>query len=120
MLCVRATCVVDARAPTRSLRKKGGTTLDIRDMAASYSSIVRYSCSTRMRTPINLAFGSWPLREVQQFVLVRTLHLALCLFEGSNNDDTTVQYASDNLTPIELLHVHRMWEGERVANESFS
>ena len=26
--------------------KKGGTTLDIRDVAASYSSIVRYSCST--------------------------------------------------------------------------
>ena len=25
--------------------KKGGTALDIRDVAASYSSIVRYSCS---------------------------------------------------------------------------
>ena len=28
------------------------------------------------------------------------------------NDDTTVQYASGNLTPIELLHVHREGEGE--------
>ena len=46
VLCVHATCVVVARAPTCSLRKKGGTTLDIRDVAASYSSIIRYSCST--------------------------------------------------------------------------
>ena len=46
VLYVHAPCVVVAQAPTRSLRKKGGTTLDIRDMAASYSSIVPYSCST--------------------------------------------------------------------------
>ena len=31
-----------------------------------------------------------------------------------------LQYASGHLTPIELLHVHRVWEGERVANKSFS
>ena len=31
-----------------------------------------------------------------------------------------LQYASGHLTPIELLHVHRVWEGERVANEIFS
>ena len=40
------------------------------------------------------------------------MHLALRLFRRSNNDDTTVQYASGNLTPIELLHVHREGEGE--------
>ena len=48
VLCVCATCVVVARAPTRSLRKKGGTALDIRDVAASYSSIVRYSCTSTL------------------------------------------------------------------------
>mgnify|MGYP005825120463 FL=1 len=31
-----------------------------------------------------------------------------------------LQYASGHLTPIELLHVHRVREGERVANESYS
>ena len=41
-----------------------------------------------------------------------TLRLALCLFGRSNNDDTTVKYASGNLTLIELLHVHREGEGE--------
>ena len=87
VLCVRATCVVVARAPTCSLRKKGGTTLDIGDVAASYSSIVRYSCNTPtrtitpikpcawlfassggsiVRTHVNLALGSSPLRKVQQ------------------------------------------------------
>ena len=87
MLCVRATCVVVARDPTRSLRKKGGTTLDIGDVAASYSSIVRYSCDTPTRTTtpikpcawlfassggstahtrVNLALGSSPLQKVQQ------------------------------------------------------
>ena len=87
MLCVRATCVVVARAPTRSLRKKGGTALDIGDVAASYCSIIRYSCSTPTRTTtpikpcgwifaslggstvrarVNLALGSSPLRKVQQ------------------------------------------------------
>ena len=40
------------------------------------------------------------------------MHLALRLFGRSNNDDTIVQYASGNLTPIELLHVHREGEGE--------
>ena len=30
------------------LGKKGGTTLDIRDVAASYSSIVRYSCTSTL------------------------------------------------------------------------
>ncbi len=29
-----------------------------------------------------------------------------------------LQYASGHLTPIELLHVHRVWEGERVAKAS--
>ena len=29
-----------------------------------------------------------------------------------------LQYASGHLTPNELLHVHRMWEGERVAKAS--
>ena len=33
------------------------------------------------------------------------MHLALRLFGRSNSDGTTVQYASGNLTPIELLHV---------------
>ena len=31
-----------------------------------------------------------------------------------------LQYASGHLTPIELLHGHRMREGERVEKESFS
>ena len=31
-----------------------------------------------------------------------------------------LQYASGHLTPTELLHVHRVLEGERAANESFS
>ena len=31
-----------------------------------------------------------------------------------------LQYASGHLTLIELLHIHCMQEGERVANESFS
>ena len=38
--------------------------------------------------------------------------MALHLFGRSNNDDTTVQYASGNLTQIELLHIHREGEGE--------
>ena len=41
-----------------------------------------------------------------------TLHLALRLFVRSNNDDTTIEYASGNLTPIEPLHVHREGEGK--------
>ena len=40
------------------------------------------------------------------------MHLALRLFGRSNNDDTTVQYTSGNLAPIELLHVHHKGEGE--------
>ena len=69
------------------IEKKGGTTLDIGDVAASYSSFVLHSCNTptRMTTPIkpcawlfafsggstvhtrvNLAIGSSPLRKVQQ------------------------------------------------------
>ena len=69
------------------IEKKGGTTLDIGDMAASYSSIVRYSFNTptrtttpikpcawlfassggsTVRTRVNLALGSSPLRKVQQ------------------------------------------------------
>ena len=87
MLCVRATCVVVARDLTRSLRKKGGTALDIGDVAASYSSIVRHSCHTPTKTTtpikpcvwlfassggstvhtrVNLALGSSPLQKVQQ------------------------------------------------------
>ena len=87
MLCVCATCVVVAWDPTHSLRKKGGIALDIGDVVASYSSIVRYSGNipTRTTTPIkpcawlfassggstvrtrvNLALGSLPLRKVQQ------------------------------------------------------
>ena len=31
-----------------------------------------------------------------------------------------LHYAYGHLTPIELLHVHRVREGERVENESFS
>ena len=31
--------------------------------------------------------------------------------------DTTVQYASGNLTPIKLLHVHREGEGEGEGEE---
>ena len=50
-------------------------------------------------------------------VLLVLLRLALRLFVKSNNDDTTIQYASGNLTPIELLHVHREGEGERVGEE---
>ena len=38
--------------------------------------------------------------------------MVLRLFGRSNNDDTTVKYASGNLTPIELLHVRREGEGE--------
>ena len=66
--------------------KKGGTALDIGDVAASYSSIVHYSCSTptrtttpikpyawlfassggsTVRTRVNLALGFSPLRKVQ-------------------------------------------------------
>ena len=54
------------------------------------------------------------------------LHLALRLFGKSNKmmeyycSGGVLQYASGHLTPIELLHVHRVREGERVANESFS
>ena len=45
-------------------------------------------------------------------VLLVLLRLALRLFGRSNNYDTTVQYASGNLTPIELLHVHHKGEGK--------
>ena len=31
-----------------------------------------------------------------------------------------LQYASGHLTLVELLHVHRVLEGEHVVNESFS
>ena len=43
-------------------------------------------------------------------VLLVLLRLALRPFVKSNNDGTTV-YASGNLTPNELMHVHRLGEG---------
>ena len=46
--CVMCTCNLCGCCTGSNMlfEKKCGTTLDIRDVAASYSSIVRYSCST--------------------------------------------------------------------------
>ena len=52
------------------------------------------------------------------------LHMALRLFGKSNKMmeyyccGGVLQYAPGNLTPIELLHVHRVREGEHVAKAS--
>ena len=44
------------------------------------------------------------------------------LFASSGSRTTTIilVYASGNLTPNELLHVHRVGEGERVVRKCFS
>ena len=48
------------------------------------------------------------------------MHLAVRLFGKSNNNSTSIVFASGNLTPNYLLHVHCLSEGELALVKTFS
>ena len=63
-----------------------------------------------MTTPIKPC--TWLLASSRGSTVCTRVNLALGSSPLQYNDNTIVQYASGNLTPIELMHVHREGEGE--------
>ena len=72
-----------------------------------------YMRDPRHRTMRAFATATFGLRLALRLFGSRTMMEYYC-------SGGVLQYAFGHLTPIELLHVHRVREGERVANKSFS